>query len=120
MLKAFWLQGLIVAVSTVVALSMWGLDAWPVLYGGLVAMANTGLLVWRWRKGLYDYHCDGPRHLRSFRRSLKERFFVVGILLAAGYFYGWLEPGFQTLPMLVGFVVGQLAWGIALGSRTED
>jgi len=83
-------------------------------------MVNAGLLAWRWHKGLRDYHCDGHRHLMSFHRSLKERFFVVVLLLAAGFAYGFMEPGFQPLSMLIGFVVGQLAWVIATAALKTD
>ena len=84
-------------------------------FGGLVALVNSGLLVIRWRRGLRDYHCDGRRHLKSFNRSMLERFFVVGVLLAVGF-------GVLNLPqfvMLSGFIVGQLAWvaSIALVRR---
>ena len=88
-----------------------------VLYGGLAALANTGLLWWRWYQGLHRYHSDAGRHLRSFFRSSVERFFVVGILLAAGFLLLRLEP----LALLAGFVNGQLAWiiaSLALHERT--
>lgn len=86
------------------------------LYGGSVAMANAGLLVWRWRRGRYDYHCDGQRHLRQFHRSMMERFFVVGIMLAMGLGGLQLEP----LTMLLGFIVGQCAWIVAAATlKTE-
>jgi hypothetical protein len=87
-----------------------GLFALALLYGGLVALANSGLLVIRWHRGLKDYHCDGQRHLKSFNRSMLERFFVVGVLLAAGF-------GVLNLPqfvMLSGFIVGQLAWTVSI------
>jgi hypothetical protein len=83
-----------------------GLFALALLYGGLVALVNAIMLVIRWHRGLRDYHCDGRRHLKSFNRSLLERFFVVGVLLAVGF-------GMLNLPqfvMLSGFIVGQLAW----------
>jgi hypothetical protein len=114
MLKALALQGALIVTSAVAAWLGWGLDWGAWIWGGIVAWINAVLLVWRWRKGLHDYHCDGPRHLKSFRRSLTERFFVVGLLLAAGFGYGLLEPAFSPLPMLLGFIVGLLAWGIAL------
>ncbi len=87
-----------------------------VLYGGFATMANIGLLVWRWRRGRYDYHCDGGRHLRQFHRSMMERFFVVGAILAAGIVGLSLEP----LPMLVGFIVGQVAWMISASALKTD
>lgn len=120
MLRAWVLQSVLIIGSGLVASAYWGLALIPWLYGGLVAWVGAGLLVWRWLRGLRDYHCDGPRHLKSFRRSLMERFFVVGFLLLAGFGYAWLEPGFEPLPMLLGFIVGQLAWVIALASGNTD
>lgn len=83
--------------------------AMTVLYGGGVAIANTSLLIWRWHKGVRDFHCDAGRHVRAFYRSAMERFFVVVILLAAGFY--WL--GDHPLALLAGFVVGQMAWMLA-------
>ena len=113
MFFAWVTQGVAVVLGALAAWSIWGMQFWPFIYGGAVAMANAGLLAWRWHRGLRDFHCDGRKHLSSFHRSLMERFFVVVVLLAAGFAYGLLEPGFQPLSMLVGFVVGQLSWGIA-------
>ena len=90
-----------------------GLAVW---FGGAVASANAGLLVYRWRRGLGVYHCDGARHLRSFHRSSLERFFVVTLLMAVGLGLIRLAP----LPMIVGFVVGQLAWVIAAAGLNTD
>lgn len=90
-LGGIW-QGWAVAVAT--------------LYGGGVAVLNAALLVWRWRRGLHEYHGDGDRHLKSFYRSSMERFFVVAIVLATGL--GALR--LDALPLLTGFIVGQLAW----------
>jgi ATP synthase protein I len=81
-----------------------------ILYGGLVAVVNSGMLVVRWWRGLKVYHCDGQRHLKTFNRSVLERFFVVGSLLALGFGLLKLVP----LAMLAGFVVGQTAWMLAM------
>ena len=83
------------------------------LYGGLAALANTVLLIWHHKRGARDYHCDGARHLRSFYRSSLERFLVVGIWLAIGL--GGLR--LEAKPLLIGFVVGLLAWVVALAVR---
>ncbi len=88
-------------------------DQWFVrafFYGSFVAVVNSGLLVLRWRRGLKDYFCDGPRHLKLFNRSMFERFFVVTMLLALGFGMMNLAP----LGTLTGFVVGQLAWMLAM------
>lgn len=83
--------------------------ALAVAYGGGVSMASTALLWWRWHRGVRDYHCDTGRHVRSFYRSAMERFFVVVIMLAAGFFWIGDHPG----ALLVGFLVGQMAWMLA-------
>lgn len=120
MFYALGVQGAAVLAGAGVAWKMWDLPVLPFVYGGVVAMVNAGLLVWRWRAGLRDFHCDGYRHLQSFRRSIKERFFVVGVLLAAGFAFGLVQPGFQPLTVLTGFIVGQLAWMIAAAAlKTE-
>lgn len=83
------------------------------LYGALAALGNTALLVWRWRRGEQDHHCDGPRHLKTFYRSSMERFLVVGVWLAIGLGGFKLDAG----PVLTGFVVVLLAWVIAAAAR---
>jgi ATP synthase protein I len=117
MFFAYALQAAIVAVA-VMATWLWqGAEvATAVLYGGTAALANIGLLVWRWRQGRYHYHCDGGRHLKQFHRSSLERFFVVGIVLAVGMYGLKLDP----LPVLLGFIVGQVAWMIAAATLMTD
>jgi hypothetical protein len=117
MFSALLAQSGVLLVGTLVALSWQG--GWAglaVLYGGAVTMANTGLLALRWWQGLTEYHCDGPRHLKAFRRSNMERFFVVVLLMAAGLFGLRLQPGF----VLTGFISGQLAWIVALAVLRAD
>ncbi|TCJ12730.1 ATP synthase subunit I [Parasulfuritortus cantonensis] len=91
--------------------------ALAVAYGGAVSVLNTALLWWRWYRGAQDFHCDGGRHLRSFYRSAMERFFVVVIMLAAGFV--WI--GDHPVALLAGFMFGQAAWiaaSLALRERT--
>lgn len=104
----------------VLALLVWVWQGWTVanavIFGAGVALLNTGLLVGRWYQGLRDYHCDGERHLKSFYRSVMERFFVVCTLLAVGL----AGLGLAPLPLLIGFIAGQLAWVIAAAvSKSE-
>lgn len=100
----------IVVIGVLVWLWSDKLAAMALLYGGGVSVANSGLLVLRWRNGLKDYHCDGARHLKMFHRSVMERFFVVCMLLATGFGMLSLKP----LVMLLGFVVGQVLWVLAM------
>jgi ATP synthase protein I len=117
MLFAYALQGALIVAAAIAAWLWQGAEvAAAGLYGGTVALANVGLLVWRWRQGRYDYHCDGGRHLRQFHRSSLERFFVVAIVLAAGMYGLKLDP----LPVLLGFIVGQVAWMIAAATLMTD
>jgi hypothetical protein len=83
--------------------------ALAVLFGGGVAVANTALLFWRWRQGVLDFHCDAGKHVKSFYRSVMERFIVVVSLLAVGFALFRDQP----LALLAGFVVGQMAWMLA-------
>lgn len=105
------LQLVVVALAVVIGW-LWrdSRFGWEMLYGGLVALVNSGMLVGRWWRGLKVYHCDVQRHLKSFNRSMLERFFVVGSLLAVGF--GLLSLSPQA--MLSGFIVGQLAWALAM------
>jgi ATP synthase protein I len=117
MLFAYTLQAAIVAAAAIAAWLWQGTEvAAAVLYGGAVALANTSLLVWRWWQGRYDYHCDGGRHMKQFYRSSVERFFVVAIVLAVGMYGLKLDP----LPVLLGFIVGQVAWMIAAATLMTD
>ena len=109
----FFALSLQASVLGLLALATWIMFGWfaalSMLYGGGVALTNSGLLVWRWRRGLTDFHCDGGRHLKAFHRSSLERFFVVAILLAAGM----AGLGLQAPVVLAGFIAGQIAWVIA-------
>jgi hypothetical protein len=111
MFFSLMLQFMQVVVSGVVGWFLQdGQFAQALLFGGLVAVVNSGMLVVRWRRGLKDYHCDGKRHLKSFNLSMLERFFVVGMLLAAGFKF----LNLPQLVMLAGFIVGQTAWVISI------
>lgn len=109
-LSLAWQAGLIgtAAVVTGLSLNEWAVAA-AVLFGGAAAVLNSGLLWWRWWLGGKQIHCDPVQHLRSFRRSSLERFFVVSIWLSVGFTILRLQP----LPILSGFVVGQVAWVVA-------
>lgn len=117
MLFAFAMQAAMIAAVVILSWFWRGAEVGAAtLYGGSAALANSGLLVWRWRRGRYDYHCEGERHLRQFHRSSLERFFVVGMVLAVGMVGLRLDP----LPVLLGFIVGQVAWIIAAATLKTD
>ncbi len=117
MFFAYTLQ-LAIVLATAGVVWMWqsaGVAA-ATLYGGSVALVNVGFLVWRWRQGRYDYHCDGQRHLQQFHRSSLERFFVVGMALALGMYGMHLD----SLAVLLGFIAGQAAWMVSLTALKTD
>lgn len=109
------LRSLAIQFASVLVL---GLIAWlqagsatalAVFYGAGAALISSGLLVWRFKQGERNYHCDAGRHLKSFYRSSLERYVVVGAWLAIGF--GLLN--LAGLPIVLGFVIGQLAWVLA-------
>lgn len=80
-----------------------------VLWGGLTALANTALLTWRLAYG--DRPTLNAQHqLRLMYRSSLERFFVVAMLLVLGVLQRELAP----LPVLLGFLAGQLTLLVVL------
>lgn len=100
------LQAAVAILSAVLVFFLMGpLAAKAAFYGAMAALANTVFLLWRMRQGGQTPHLDAHRHLRMFYRSSLERFFVVGLLLAAGM--GPLE--LLPLAVLGGFVLGQAA-----------
>ena len=70
-----------------------------------VAVANTLLLVWRMRAGAQLTGKSPGQELAGLVRFSLERFFMVALLIAAGL--GWLK--LMPAPLLIGFVLGQLA-----------
>lgn len=111
MFFALKLQSVSIVVALAVCWSWFGLHSMlAVAYGAVIALVNSGLLVRRWYSGLRTYHCKGENHLKSFHRSSLERFFVVGVLFAVGFGFTSLLPE----AVLAGFLVGQLAWALAM------
>lgn len=76
--------------------------AW--LFGGGIAVSNTSLLAWRARRLEQRPPTDAHRDLRAFYFSALERLVIVALLFVAGL--GALK--LQPLPLLGGFIVGQL------------
>lgn len=120
MFLAIRAQALVVLVAAVVVWLIWGLSPAWVLYGGAVALAGSGVLVWRWYRGLHQFNADGHWHVKQFRRTFKARFFVVVLLLSAGFAAGLVGLVGDPLAMLSGFILGQAAWGIALAAGNSE
>jgi hypothetical protein len=90
-----------------------GAAAGAALYGVLIALANTGLLMWRLRRGAGEARGEGavaPRRLPAGAlRSSLERFLLVILLFGLGLGVMALHP----LALTLAFVVGQLGWFLA-------
>jgi hypothetical protein len=110
MRKILSFQIVLVVLATGVGYLYGGLSvAQAVLFGGAVAVTNALLLAWRLHQGKRRLHADARRHLRSMYASAFERFAIVVLLLAAGL--GFLQ--LAALPLLLGFILGQLAFQIS-------
>lgn len=98
-------QAVAAAISASLAYAYMGeaavVAAW---FGGMAALTNTILLVWRMRSGARKAAQDPRLELAKLVRSSMERIFVVALLVAAGL--GWLK--LMPAPLLFGFVLGQL------------
>ena len=73
------------------------------LYGGLIALVNVQLLVWRKRRVSRMRGMDARASLRVLYRSALERFVIVAALFALGLGLLGLDP----LALLVTFLIGQ-------------
>ena len=87
-----------------------------VLYGVLVALAASTVLVWRERQSTQHPEWDQHRLFKVFIRAGIERLVLLAGLLIAGLGVLKLAP----LPMLLGLVLAQFAWlAAATTSRNE-
>jgi len=77
-----------------------------VLYGVLVALAVSAVLVWRERQSIRHPEWDQHRLFKLFIRAGIERLVLLVGLLVTGLGVLKLAP----LPLMVGLVLAQLAW----------
>ena len=91
-----------------------GPAALAILYGGAIAWTNTLLLAWRLQRCKRHPQADASRDLRAAYASTIERFVMVAGLFTAGVYSMQL----MALPLLIGFILGQLAYQIS-GILTE-
>jgi len=84
-----------------------------VLYGVLVALAVSTVLVWRERQSMRHPEWDQHRLFKLFIRAGIERLVVLVGLLIVGLGVLKLSP----LPMLLGLVLAQFAWLAAATGR---
>lgn len=98
-------QFIVVTFVSIVLYSVLGSEvAQAALFGGSVAMANTLFWVWCMRAGVMGPTLNARQELSRMVRFSLERFFLVALLMVAGF--GWLK--LMPAPMLSGFVLGQL------------
>ena len=83
------------------------------LFGGLVALAVSGVLVWRERESKQHPEWDQHRLFKQFIRAGVERLVVLVGLLALGLAGLKLSP----LPLLLGLMLAQFGWLMAVLGR---
>lgn len=84
------------------------------LFGGLVALAVSAVLVWHERQSKRHPEWDQHRLFKMFIRAGIERLFVLVGLLAVGLAGLKLSP----LPLLLGLLLAQFGWlAAALGRK---
>jgi ATP synthase protein I len=84
-----------------------------VLYGVLVALAVSAVLVWRERQAIQHPEWDQHRLFKQFIRVGVERLLLLVGLLIVGLGVLRLAP----LPLLLGLVLAQFAWLAAATGR---
>jgi len=105
--RALLVQGVLVLVGAGLVYVVYGqANAFAVIFGGLVALANSVLLAWRMRAAKRLINTDAQQNLRMLYRTGLERFVLVVVFLALGMGVLKLDP----LVLIAGFVLGQLAW----------
>lgn len=87
-----------------------------VLYGVLVALAVSLVLVWRERQSMRHPEWGPHRLFKLFLRTGVERLMLLVGLLACGLGVLKLAP----LPLLLGLVLAQFAWLAVLAGRNSN
>jgi ATP synthase protein I len=107
--QVLYLQLVVLLLAGVIVSRLWGqAAAEAAMYGALIALANTGLLMWRMRRSARG-ESGARRPLKGAYRSSVERFALVTLLLGVGMGLVKLQP----LALTLGFTLGQLAWIVA-------
>jgi len=86
-----------------------------VLYGALVALAVSTVLVWRERQSMQHPEWDQHRLFKLFIRAGIERLLLLVALLILGLGVLNLAP----LPLLLGLLLAQLGWLAAATGRNN-
>jgi ATP synthase protein I len=87
-----------------------------VLYGVLVALAASAVLVWRERQSMQHPEWDQHRLLKLFIRAGIERLVLLVALLLLGLGVLKLAP----LPLLLGLLLAQFGWLAAASGRNNN
>jgi len=86
-----------------------------VLYGALVALAVSAVLVWRERQSMQHPEWDQHRLFKLFIRAGIERLVLLMALMSMGLGVLNLTP----LPLLLGLLLAQLGWLAAASGRNN-
>jgi ATP synthase protein I len=104
-------------VAALIAAIFAGIEAGvAMLYGVLVAVAVSAVLVWRERQSMRHPEWDQHRLLKLFIRTGLERLVLLVGLLALGLGGLRLAP----LPLLLGLALAQFAWLLAAAAGHEN
>lgn len=107
-------QAVLAPVAAVLGGVFVGLDtALAALFGGVVALAVSAVLVWREQQSMRHPEWDQHRLFRLFIRAGVERMLVLVGLLGLGLGVLKLSP----LPLLLGLLLGQFGWLAAAQGR---
>lgn len=107
-------QAVLVPIAALVGWVFAGIGAGlAALYGVLVALSVSAVLVWRERQSILHPEWDQHRLFKLFIRAAIERLVLLVGLLIVGLGVLKLAP----LPMLLGLVLAQFAWLAAATSR---
>jgi ATP synthase protein I len=106
----------IALVCALIGGSFFGVGAGvAVLYGALVALAVSLMLVWRERQSMQHPEWDQHRLFKLFIRVGMERLALLVGLMVIGLAGLKLQP----LPMMLGLVLAQFAWLAAATNRAR-
>ncbi|MDP2029050.1 MAG: ATP synthase subunit I [Thiobacillus sp.] len=107
-------QAALALIAAIIGGVFVGVDAaLAALFGGLVTLAVSAVLVWHERQAKRHPEWDQHRLFKMFIRAGVERLFVLVGLLAVGLGGLKLSP----LPLLLGLMLAQLGWLAAALSR---
>ena len=107
-------QAVLVPIAALVGWVFAGIGAGlAALYGVLVALSVSAVLVWRERQSILHPEWDQHRLFKLFIRAAIERLVLLVGLLIVGLGVLKLAP----LPMMLGLVLAQFAWLAAATSR---